>query len=183
MFAVFQIAYQVFFFWFIYLCLCWVFVSARGLSLVVASWGHSSSRCVGLSLSRPLLLQSTGSRCASSVIVAHGPSRSAACGIFPDQGWNPCPLLWQADSQPLRHQGSPRNTIPSILHGTFCLILITILWHKYNYYLHFTGQETVALYSETTRPHSFSCLRIRTKSNFLPVSLLPYSSKWDIRRL
>ena len=37
---------------------------------------------------------------------AHGPSRSAACGIFPDQGSNPCPLHWQADSQPLRHQGS-----------------------------------------------------------------------------
>ena len=40
--------------------------------------------------------------------VAHGPSCSAACGIFPDQGLNPCPLHWQADSQPLRHQGSPR---------------------------------------------------------------------------
>ena len=39
--------------------------------------------------------------------VAHGPSRFAACGIFPDQGSNPCPLHWQADSQPLRHQGSP----------------------------------------------------------------------------
>ena len=35
------------------------------------------------------------------------PSCSAACGIFPDQGSNPCPLHWQADSQPLRHQGSP----------------------------------------------------------------------------
>ena len=62
--------------------------------------------CVGLSLSRPLLLRSTGSRHAGSVIVAHGPSCSAACGIFPDQGSNPCPLHWQADSQPLRHQGS-----------------------------------------------------------------------------
>ena len=30
----------------------------QGLSLVVASGGHSSSRCVGLSLSRPLLLRS-----------------------------------------------------------------------------------------------------------------------------
>ena len=30
-----------------------------------------------------------------------------ACGILPDQGSNPCPLHWQADSQPLRHQGSP----------------------------------------------------------------------------
>ena len=90
-----------------YLWLCWVFVSVRGLSLVVASGGHSSSRCAGLSLSRPLLLWSTGSRRAGPVIVAHGPSCSAACGIFPDQGSNPCPLHWQEDSQPLRHQGSP----------------------------------------------------------------------------
>ena len=79
----------------------------RGLPLVAASGGHSSSRCAGLSLSRPLPLQSTGSRRAGSVVVAHGPSCSAACGIFPDQGSNPCPLHWQADSQPLRHQGSP----------------------------------------------------------------------------
>ena len=79
----------------------------RGLSLVATSGGHSSSRCAGLSLLRPLLLRSTSSGCAGSVIVVHGPSRSAACGILPDQGWNPCPLHWQADSQPLRHQGSP----------------------------------------------------------------------------
>ena len=92
---------------FIYLWLCWVFVSVRGPSLAVASGGHSSSRCAGLSLSRPLLLRNTGSRRAGSVVVAHGPSCSAACGIFPDQGSNPCPPHWQADSQPLRHQGSP----------------------------------------------------------------------------
>ena len=79
----------------------------RGLSLAAASGGHSSSRCTGLSLSRPLLLRSTGSRCVGSVVVAHGPSCSTACGIFPDQGSNPCPLHWQVDSQPLRHQGSP----------------------------------------------------------------------------
>ena len=96
---------------FIYLWLCWVFVSVQGLSLIAASGGHSSSRCTGLSLSRPLLLRSTGSRHAGSVIVAHGPICSAACGIFPDQGSNPCPLHWQADSQPLRHQGSPVNNI------------------------------------------------------------------------
>ena len=77
---------------FIYLWLCCVFVSVRGLSLVVASGGHSSSRCMGLSVSRPLLLWSTDSRCAGSVVVAHRPSCSAACGIFPDQGSNPCPL-------------------------------------------------------------------------------------------
>ena len=87
--------------------MCWVFISARGLSLVAASGGHSSSQCADLSPSRPLLLRSTGSRRAGSVVVAHGPSCSAACGILPDQGSNPCTLHWQADSQPLRHQGSP----------------------------------------------------------------------------
>ena len=76
-------------------------------------------RAPRLSLSRPLLLRSTGSRRAGSVIVAHGPSCSAACGIFPDQGSNPCPLLWQADSQPLRHQGSPT------LLNSFMLIFST----------------------------------------------------------
>ena len=104
---------------FIYLWLCWVFVSVRGLSLVVASGGHSSSRSTGLSLSRPLLLRSTG-----SVIVAHGPSCSAACGIFPDQGLNPCPLHWQADSQPLRHQGSPYCWVLRIL----CTFWIQVLY-------------------------------------------------------
>ena len=73
----------------------------RGLSLVAASGDHSSSRCAGLSLSRPLIAKH-GSRCAGSVVCG-----SAACGIFPDQGSNPCPLHRQADSQPLRHQGSP----------------------------------------------------------------------------
>ena len=79
----------------------------RGLSPVAASGGHSSSRCADPSPSRPLSLRSTGSRRTGSAIVAHGLSRSAACGILPDQGSNPCPLHWQADSQPLRHQGSP----------------------------------------------------------------------------
>ena len=93
---------------FIYFWLCGVFVSVRELSLVVASGGRSSSRCAaGLSLSRPLLLRSTGSRRAGSVVVVHRPSCSAACGISPDQGSNPCSLHWQADSQPLHHQGSP----------------------------------------------------------------------------
>ena len=107
-----------FLFFIFYLWLCWVFVSVRGLSPVAASGGHSSSRCGGLSLSRPLSLRSTGSRRAGSVVVAHGSSCSAACGIFPDQGSNPCPLHWQADSQPLRHQGSP---LPSFLYLLYSL--------------------------------------------------------------
>ena len=46
-------------------------------------------------------LQSTG-----LVIVAHGPSCSEACGIFPDQESNTCLLHWQADSLP----GKPPGT-------------------------------------------------------------------------
>ena len=38
--------------------------------------------------------------------MAHGHGCFAVCGIFPDQGWNPCPLHWQADSLPLSHHGS-----------------------------------------------------------------------------
>ena len=101
---------------FIYFWLCWVFVSVQGLSLVAASRGHSSSWCAGLSLPRPLLLWSTGSTPAGSVIEAHRPSCSTACGIFPDQGSDLCPLHWQADSQPLHHQGSP------------CMILLMCYW-------------------------------------------------------
>ena len=110
------------FYLFIYLFiywLYWVFVSVRGLCLVAASGGHSSSRCAGLSLSRPLLLWSTGSRRAGSVVVAYGRSCSVACGIFPDQGSNPCPLHWQADSQPLRHQGSPLSFFYEWQEGCF----------------------------------------------------------------
>ena len=92
----------------------------RGLSLVVVGGGHSSSRCAGLSLSRPLLLRSTGSRRAGSAAVAHGLSCSAACGIFPDRGSNPCSLHWQVDSQPLRHQGSPDPSFYSVFSASTC---------------------------------------------------------------
>ena len=40
--------------------------------------------------------------------VPRGLSCLRACGTFPDQVLNPCPLHWQADSQPLDHKGSPK---------------------------------------------------------------------------
>ena len=49
---------------FIYSWLRWVFVAARGLSLVAVSGGYSSLQCAGFSLRWLLLLQSTGSRLA-----------------------------------------------------------------------------------------------------------------------
>ena len=91
---------------FIYFWLSWVFVAAHGLSLVVVSGGYSLLRCAGSPLRWLLLLRSTGSRPAgfsscgmrASVVVARGLSCSSARGILLDQGLNPCPLHWQADS-------------------------------------------------------------------------------------
>ena len=90
---------------------------------------------------------STGSRRTGSEIVAHGPSCSAACGIFPDQGSNLCPLHWQADSQPLRHQGSPWTfsycvwySLISLLcmglnlKNLLCLSLSTFLWSENSFF-------------------------------------------------
>ena len=34
------------------------------------------------------------------LVVAHGLDCPTTCGIIPDQGWNPYPLRWQADSLP-----------------------------------------------------------------------------------
>ena len=47
---------------FIYFWLCWVFIAARGLSLVMASRGYSLLWCSGFSLRWLLLLRSMGSR-------------------------------------------------------------------------------------------------------------------------
>ena len=63
----------------------------------------------------PLLSQCSGSSCcrvwslgcSGSVVLVHRLSCPTSYGIFPDQESNPCPLHWQADSQPLDHEGSP----------------------------------------------------------------------------
>ena len=82
------------FIYLIYFWLRWVFIAVRGLSLVVASGGLH-----GLLIAVASLVAEYGLLGAwASVVVAQGLSCSAACGIFPDQGSNPCPLHWQADS-------------------------------------------------------------------------------------
>ena len=105
-----------FYFYFIYSWLCWVFVAAHGLSPVAASGGYSScsvqaSHCSGFSCCGSWALGAVFSSCGmwASVVVALGLRCSAACGIFPDQGSNPCPLHRQADSYPLRHQENPAS--------------------------------------------------------------------------
>ena len=58
----------------------------------------------------------------ASLVLEHGLSCSAACGIFLDQGLNLCPLHWQVDSYLLFHQGSPAV----FLIFTFYLLNISI---------------------------------------------------------
>ena len=113
--------------------LCWVFISVRGLSLVVASGGHSSSRCTGLSLSRTLLLRSTGSRRAGSIIVAHGPSSSAACGRdLPRSGLEPVsPALAGRFSTTASPGKPPYDYYVMIKHCTCIKIAKTSLLKSY----------------------------------------------------
>ena len=69
---------------FIYVWLSWVFIAARGHSLVAASGGYSLSWCAGFSLRWLLLLWSTGSRrtgfssCGSRVLER----RLSSCGAW-----------------------------------------------------------------------------------------------------
>ena len=97
---------------FIYFWLCWILVAVCRPLIFVASPAAEH----GLQARRSQQLWYVGSvptarglQSSGPAAVAHGPSGSAARGILPGQGSNPCPLHWQADSQPLRHQGSPPN--------------------------------------------------------------------------
>lgn len=61
--------------------------------------------------------RSTGSRHASSVVVAHEPSLSSACGILPEQGLHPGPCVAGRFSTTGPYQGSPRRRHRSSLTG------------------------------------------------------------------
>ena len=86
-----------------YFWLCWVFIAARGLFLL---WRAGPPVCgVGSSLSWSRGPEHTGfSSCGSralgasaSAVWGQGLSGPTACGIFPDQGLNLCPLPWKVD--------------------------------------------------------------------------------------
>ena len=102
----------------IYFWPCWVIVAVCGLSLVrsmelLSSCGVKVSHCSGFSCWGVQALGTQASiavaprlQSIGSIIVAHRLRCSVAYRIFPNQGSNPCLLLWQADSLPLSH-GSP----------------------------------------------------------------------------
>ena len=96
------------------LCCCMVFslvAVSGGCSLAVACRFLISVASLvterGLQGPRASVVVFPGPESTGSVVVAHGCSGSSACGIFLDQGLNPCLLLWQVDSLPVSHQGSP----------------------------------------------------------------------------
>ena len=89
----------------VFIWLGWVFIAAHRLFLVAVSGGYSL-----LVVLRLLIVVEHGIwGVRVSVVVALGLCCPAAHGILLDQGLNPCPLHWQADSQPLDHQGSPSS--------------------------------------------------------------------------
>ena len=92
-----------------------LFVAVHGLSHC-SGFSHCGARALGVRASVVAArgLSSCGSRALEHRLSSCG---TRACGIFPDQGSNPCPLHWQADSQPLRHRGSPRSNILEKMGG------------------------------------------------------------------
>ena len=75
------------------LCCCVEAFSSCGEQGLLFHCGARASHCGGFSCCGARAL---GAR--ASVVVARGLSCPMACGIFLDQGSNPCPLHWQADS-------------------------------------------------------------------------------------
>ena len=105
-----QFIYFLFFKLWVFICL---FMAVLGLRFCARSFSSCGKR-------GPLFIAVRGPLTIAASLVAehrlqtrrlsncaHGPCCSAACGIFPDQDSNLCPLNWQADSQSLRHQGRP----------------------------------------------------------------------------
>ena len=99
----------------------------------MVSRGYSLWWCVGFSLWWLLLLQSTG-----SAVVAHGLGCSAVCGIFLDQGLNPCPLHWQADSLSIVPPRKSMQVLCYQLAHKWCLpgrtFIFNLFWFNASYF-------------------------------------------------
>ena len=90
-----------------------LFVVVRGLLIAVPSLVERGLQVCSLQQLwyADSVAVACGLQSAGSVVVVHRLSCSVACGIFPDQGLNPCPLHWQEDSKPLHHQERPQGII------------------------------------------------------------------------
>lgn len=115
---------------FYFLLFTYLFLVALGLRC--CAWTFSSPSLLSSKLGCSLPFSILASHCSgfsncgaqvlgprASVLVARRLSCSAKCGIFPDQGSNPCPLPSQADSYPLYHQRNPRVLFLDTLNWRF----------------------------------------------------------------
>ena len=68
----------------------------------------------------------------TSAAAAAGLGCAEAFGIFPDQGLNPCPRHWQADSYPLYPPGKSPSPVflPGKSHGQRSLVGYSPWSHK-----------------------------------------------------
>ena len=131
---------------FIYFWLPWVSV-AEGFFSSCGEQGLLSLRWAGFSSQRLLIAEASrrrgfslggvGPRCVGfgscgswawgpGSVVVTGLSSFSTCGMFLDQGLNPCPLRWQVDSLALHHPGSPA-----------CKLLIPTFWWKNRGWVHY----------------------------------------------
>ena len=60
------------------------------------------------------------------MVVAQVLNCSMACGIFLNQGWNPCLLSWQVDSLPLSHQGSTGLPLEPQVHVSAVVVCAVV---------------------------------------------------------
>ena len=97
-----------FFFFFLNFWLCCVFAAEPELSIVVVTGGSSLVVVLRLLIVVTSLVAGPGLYITGSA-TWHMGLGTKACGIFQDQGSNPCPLRWQEDSQPLTTREVPNQ--------------------------------------------------------------------------
>ena len=85
----------------------YIYLPVLGLHCCMQAFSSFGEQGHSLIELRRLLIAVASLWSTEAVVVALGLRCWEACGIFPDQGLNLCPLHWQADSQPLDPQGSP----------------------------------------------------------------------------
>ena len=109
---------------FMYFCLCWDSVAESAFLQLHRVGATLQLLYEGFSLWRPHCCGAWALGCAEfsscftvgsvvvtsqlehtgSIVATHRLSCYMTCGIFPDQGSNPCLLYWQADSLPMSYQ-------------------------------------------------------------------------------
>ena len=122
--------FSFFFLNYFYFRLHWVFVAARRLFSSCGEQGLLSIVVHRLLIVVASLVAEHGLQVcglqqlwhAGSVVVAHGLSCSAACGIFPDQGSNPCPCIDRRILDHCANREAPYSLFLILLLNSFFFI-------------------------------------------------------------